>query len=101
MSTYQRPGRSFLCEESEAELVVPNRAGITREGDRISTSDRLYESMPSRLWSQPFLPEKPSVITQQLPKPRLLSVLATIFAMSEYLYEVEEISDCYKGEIEK
>lgn len=101
MSTYQRPGRSFLCEESEAELVVPNRAGITREGDRISTSDRLYESMPSRLWSQPFLPEKPSVITQELPKPRLLSVLATIFAMSEYLYKVEEISDCYKGEIEK
>lgn len=84
------------------ELVVPNcltAAGITREGERTSAKEKLYESAPNRLCSHPFLPEKPSATIQQFLNPRLVSVLATIFAESVYLnafyYELKSLTMQY------
>ena len=67
-------------------LVVPKRlaaAGITWDGDRTSTKEKLYVSVPSRLCSHPLLPENPSATTEQLLKPKLVNVFATIFAESQ------------------
>lgn len=67
-------------------LVVPKRlaaAGMTLDGERTSANEKLYESDPSRLCSQPLLPENPSATIQQFLNPRLVSTLATIFAESE------------------
>lgn len=88
---YLDPGRNLV-------LVVPNcltAEGMTRDGDRTSAKDKLYESVPSRLCSQPLPPENPSATIQQLLKPRFVSVLATIFAESEYL-KVLKITQIWK-----
>lgn len=66
--------------------VVPKRLpGMTLDGDKISAKEKLYESVPSRLCNHPLPPEKPSVMIQQLLKPKLVSDLATVLAESEYL----------------
>lgn len=78
-NNYSAPGRNLV-------LVVPKRlaaAGNTLEGDKTSTNEKLYVSVPSRLCNQPFPPENPSATTQQLLKPRLANVLATVFAESQ------------------
>jgi hypothetical protein len=81
------PGSNFW----PLELVVPKRltaAGMTRDGERTSAKERLYDSVPNRLCNHPLLPENPSATTQQFLKPRLVSALATILAESEYLNHV-------------
>lgn len=78
-SHHSAPGRSF-------PLVVPKRpAGMILEGDRTSANEKLYESVPNLLCNHPLLPENPSATIQLFLKPRLVSVLATIFAESVYL----------------
>lgn len=77
----------MVVREADDEAVTSRSAaaGITRDGVTTSTTDRLYESVPSRLCAHPFLPEKPPAMTQQFLNPTLLSVFATIFELSQYL----------------
>lgn len=69
-------------------LVAPKRpaaAGMILDGERTSTTEKLYESVPKRLCNHPLFPENPSATVQVFLKPRFVSALATSLAESEYL----------------
>jgi hypothetical protein len=56
------------------------------DGDKISANENLYESVPNLLCNHPLPPENPSPTIHVFLNPSPVSVLATIFAESEYLY---------------
>jgi len=56
------------------------------DGDNTSANENLYESVPNLLCNHPLPPENPSPTIHVFLNPSPVSVLATIFAESEYLY---------------
>jgi len=90
--SYSAPGRSFVLDW----LVVPKlltAAGMTLDGDSTSANEKLYESVPSLLCNHPLFPENPSATIHVFLKPRLVSVLPTVFATSEYLRSSQSEND--------